>query len=185
MINVTSFLCNMFARSNRLVGNNPLGWRSLKDLRTRKSLVVIESVGANNCMNALMTHKVLVRRWWYSLPVTQSFGILNNYVPNREVNPHLNPSGSTNQCWSQKRTLRSILLRVFTLGLGATTLQRSCMPIFLPISCDSGELLRSMSTENLSPDKMWPGYIADTTHCLQLFIGPWLTEWFPVTGAKV
>lgn len=109
---------------NWLIGNNPLGWRSLKDLRIRKSLVVIESVLANSCINALMTCKVLVRRLLYNLPGTQSVVILNNYVPNREVNPHLNRSGSTNQYWRQKRTLRSILLRVFTLGLTATTLSK-------------------------------------------------------------
>lgn len=58
---------------------------------------------------------------------------------------------SANQC--QQKGLWEVLLRVFTLGLSATSLQRSYMPIFLPISCDSDELLQFRSTRDLSWDK--------------------------------
>lgn len=85
---------------------------------------------------------------------------------------------SANQC--QQKGLWEVLFRVFTLGLSATTLQRSYVPIFLPVSCDSHELLRSRSTENLSSDKMERAYIACAADCLQLFTGAWFTEWFPV-----
>lgn len=109
-------------------------------------------------------------------------------VSSPRVNPCVNPQISAG---GRKDFKKLTIQTIYTRARCRSPLsQRSRMPIFLPISRDSAVLLRSTSTENLSPDKVWPGYIARpparaARRRLQLFIGAWLAEWFPVAAAKV
>lgn len=69
--------------------------------------------------------------------------------------------GAKRQVSGKRRTaLRKPTIRsIYTWARRRAALsRRSRVPIFFPISRDSGVLLRSTSTENLSPDKVWPGF---------------------------